>query len=78
MSASTEMTTETNSTSRPLLSIEDLKMYFPVLGGVMHRLQVSLAVEGVAVDINLGIQFLNCIKACPANLVLAIIISSLE
>ena len=55
MSARTDTTPETTTLPQPLLSVEDLKMYFPVLGGVMRRRVAQVyAVDGVSFAIPEG------------------------
>ncbi|MGC6425178.1 MAG: ABC transporter ATP-binding protein [Lentimonas sp.] len=46
---------ESSSTLEPLLSVRDLKVYFPIKGGVLQRtLDVVKAVDGVSFDIHRG------------------------
>ncbi|MGD8267148.1 MAG: ATP-binding cassette domain-containing protein [Desulfobacterales bacterium] len=49
------MNAEKNTMRPPLLTVEDLKMYFPVYGGVMRRRVAQvLAVDGVSFTIRAG------------------------
>jgi len=55
MSERTAITDQTTTMPHPLLSVEDLKMYFPVLGGVMRRRVAQVyAVDGVSLAIPEG------------------------
>ncbi|MGJ8641707.1 MAG: ABC transporter ATP-binding protein [Opitutaceae bacterium] len=46
---------ETSSAPEPLLSVRDLKVYFPIKGGVLQRtVDVVKAVDGVSFDIQRG------------------------